>query len=319
MPLDSTDFPSLPGADLIIRSSDDADFPVHRAVIGLASPIFKDMFDIPQPLHIAIDTGLPDGLPVVQVTEKQKTFRYLLLFYYSLVIDDTFEEWERLEEAVEILEAALKYEMNALVRHTCSRLLQVAAATPEFTIRVFAIACRFKLEDMARRSAKLTLNHENKLLWRDTEEHGYMTNHAFTSLLLYHEACVAKAKETSTRLEWLDENETFTRRRSHKYVWFRCEHRACRSEQYGLPCASSWWQDYVRRTREELSRVPSSAKIGTPDAIALALSQAASCIACKGDAYKDLLRFNDLFKKQLNMVISEVSGSPDLPRAMLLQ
>ncbi|KAJ7750603.1 hypothetical protein B0H16DRAFT_1318583 [Mycena metata] len=35
--------------DAILRSSDDLDFPVHRAVLSLASPFFRDMFSIPQP------------------------------------------------------------------------------------------------------------------------------------------------------------------------------------------------------------------------------------------------------------------------------
>ncbi|KAJ7627871.1 hypothetical protein B0H17DRAFT_901672, partial [Mycena rosella] len=37
-----------PNADAILRSSDDIDFHVHRIVLSLASPFFRQMLSLPQ-------------------------------------------------------------------------------------------------------------------------------------------------------------------------------------------------------------------------------------------------------------------------------
>ena len=36
-------------ADATLRTSDNVEFGVHRVILSLASPIFKDMFSMPQP------------------------------------------------------------------------------------------------------------------------------------------------------------------------------------------------------------------------------------------------------------------------------
>jgi hypothetical protein len=52
----------VPDASLIIRSSDLVSFRVHKPVLAMASPFFKDLLSLPQPS----DSESIDGLPVVQ-------------------------------------------------------------------------------------------------------------------------------------------------------------------------------------------------------------------------------------------------------------
>ena len=52
-----------PDADAILRSSDGKEFRVHRLILGLTSPIFKDMFGLPQP------TDFPSQIPSIDVSE----------------------------------------------------------------------------------------------------------------------------------------------------------------------------------------------------------------------------------------------------------
>lgn len=67
----------IPGADVIIRSSDNVDFRVQRAALSLFSPVFADILSIPQP------EGSNGELPVVSVSEDRELsldfLRYVLL------------------------------------------------------------------------------------------------------------------------------------------------------------------------------------------------------------------------------------------------
>ncbi|KAI0255963.1 hypothetical protein BJV78DRAFT_1113987, partial [Lactifluus subvellereus] len=37
-------------ADIILRSSDQVNFHVYKVILSVASPFFKDMFSLPQPV-----------------------------------------------------------------------------------------------------------------------------------------------------------------------------------------------------------------------------------------------------------------------------
>jgi len=67
-------------ADLIIRSSDIVDFRVHKLVLSMASPFFKDLLSLPQPS----DSETIDGLHVVQLPEDSELLSSLLSMLYPL-------------------------------------------------------------------------------------------------------------------------------------------------------------------------------------------------------------------------------------------
>ena len=55
----------MPEASIIVRSSDQVNFRVHKSVLAMSSPFFKDLLSLPQPP----DSELVDGLPVVTLPE----------------------------------------------------------------------------------------------------------------------------------------------------------------------------------------------------------------------------------------------------------
>ena len=77
-------------ANLIIRSSDFVKFRVHKSVLALVSPFFKDLLSLPQPS----DSEIVDGLPVVQLTESSELVNSLISMLYPVhtVIPDTYEK-----------------------------------------------------------------------------------------------------------------------------------------------------------------------------------------------------------------------------------
>ena len=72
--------PDAPDADLIIRSSDDVSFLVHKLVLAVASPIFKDLLSLPQPSNFET----VDGLPMVRLPESSELLKCLVSMLYPI-------------------------------------------------------------------------------------------------------------------------------------------------------------------------------------------------------------------------------------------
>jgi hypothetical protein len=80
----------IPDANLIIRSSDFVDFRVHKSVLALTSPFFKDLLSLPQPS----DSEIVDGIPVVQLPESSELLNSLVSMLYPVptVIPNSYEK-----------------------------------------------------------------------------------------------------------------------------------------------------------------------------------------------------------------------------------
>ncbi|KDQ20466.1 hypothetical protein BOTBODRAFT_308158 [Botryobasidium botryosum FD-172 SS1] len=95
---------SSPTADVILRSSDDVQFKVHRLLLVEASPFFRTMFDLPQP-----STPLADALPVVDFAEPEQVLDTLLRWIYPWGRREVLlKSWAHLKGC---LAAACKYEI----------------------------------------------------------------------------------------------------------------------------------------------------------------------------------------------------------------
>jgi BTB/POZ domain len=70
----------VPGANIIIRSSDLVDFRVHKSALALVSPFFEDLLSLPQPS----DSETVDGLPVVQLSEDSELLNSLVSIIYPV-------------------------------------------------------------------------------------------------------------------------------------------------------------------------------------------------------------------------------------------
>jgi hypothetical protein len=86
-PLESSD---LSYANFVIRSSDFVNFKVHKDVLAVASPFFKDLLSLHQPP----DSESVDGLPVVQLSEDSELLSALISMLYPLrpVIPNSYDK-----------------------------------------------------------------------------------------------------------------------------------------------------------------------------------------------------------------------------------
>ncbi|KAI0366971.1 hypothetical protein BV20DRAFT_971065 [Pilatotrama ljubarskyi] len=157
---------TYPSADIVFVSSDNVHFKLHKVVLSLASEFFEDMFRLPQPTHF---TRLPPGcqlsgpaspeviddLPAVHVTETGLVLENLFRLCYP-VDDPTLED---IRDVHLTLEAALKYEMREAIKITKRRLTGFACNAP---LRVYCIACRLSLEDIAAIAAAETRSQKTQ-------------------------------------------------------------------------------------------------------------------------------------------------------------
>ncbi|KAJ3480026.1 hypothetical protein NLI96_g8647 [Meripilus lineatus] len=137
-------------ADVVLRSSDHLDFYVHKLILSLASPFFKDMFSLNQP-SIAHDTIPPaphsNPHPIIPVTESGFTLDYILRFIYPVAEPSPPTTSTQVDH---ILEASMKYEIEKSALKMKEALLTFIESEP---ITVFVIACRLVLEDEAGAAA----------------------------------------------------------------------------------------------------------------------------------------------------------------------
>jgi hypothetical protein len=141
----------LPDANIIVRSSDQANFRVHKSVLALSSPFFKDLLSLPQPS----DSEHVDGLPVVALPEDSGLLNSLISFLYPVtpVIPDTYQKMFAL------LAVCQKYEMEEVQSNIRSgiKLGKFPGPVQAEGFTAYAIARKMGLVPEAEDAARLTL------------------------------------------------------------------------------------------------------------------------------------------------------------------
>jgi len=140
-------------ADVVVRSSDRADFPVHKAILASSSPVFRDMFSLPQ----SPNSQSVGRLPVVDISEDAELVRSLITVLYPI----PSEIPASYDRTLALLAAAQKYDMGAVqssirgeVARRQSPVLDGAQA-----FRAYAIASSSRLIPEMNMAASLTLDY----------------------------------------------------------------------------------------------------------------------------------------------------------------
>jgi hypothetical protein len=146
-----------PDADVILRSSDNVDFHAFRVLLSLASPIFKDMFAMPQSPDGMNSDDMKDGLPIVQMTEGSKTLETLLTMCYPMtLVNPLVAAPVELEDVKALLGAALKYDVATVEERARAWLIAPPFLEAE-PVMIYAIACQWNLEKEAKAAARATI------------------------------------------------------------------------------------------------------------------------------------------------------------------
>ncbi|OCH84626.1 hypothetical protein OBBRIDRAFT_798915 [Obba rivulosa] len=177
----------FPSADVIFLSSNDVAFRVHKIILSLASEFFALMFTLPQPASASarsstsdirdIERAELDGLPLLRVPETSLVLENL--FRYCYPIDDPV--LNSLGKIGTTLQAAIKYDLREATKLLKERLVALVTADP---LRVYAIACRYSLEDVATVAADNVLRSRTEVKYIGDMDH--ITAGAYYRLLHYH-------------------------------------------------------------------------------------------------------------------------------------
>ena len=142
----------MPDANIIIRSSDQANFRVHKSVLAMSSPFFKDLLSLPQPP----DAEIVDGLPVVALPEDAGLLSTLISLFYPIspMIPDSYQK------VFALLAVCQKYEMESVQSNIPSAidLGKFPAPVEAEGFSAYAIASSMGLFPEAEEAAHLTLD-----------------------------------------------------------------------------------------------------------------------------------------------------------------
>lgn len=130
-----------PEADSILRSSDGVDFHVHTFFISLVSPVFRDMFTLPE-------NPEEDSRKVVDLSETSHILYRLLPWCDPRASAKSTRHLDMsLSDISEVLRTTDKYQMDGLPRHISVQMWRHVEQEP---VRVYATACRYTAAEWAR-------------------------------------------------------------------------------------------------------------------------------------------------------------------------
>ena len=140
-------------ANVIIQSCDLVNFPVHRRTLAISSPVFDDMFSLPQPQPP--DKEVIDGLPVVRLPEDAEVLSSLITMLYPIpsMLPNAYDK------ALMLLAASQKYDMVGVQSHIRAEIQGrvFPPLTQAETFRSYAISSSGGLLSEREESARLTL------------------------------------------------------------------------------------------------------------------------------------------------------------------
>ena len=141
----------MPNGDIILRSSDSVDFHINRSVLAASSPVFRDMFSLPQPPNDAT----PDAHPVVHLSEDSETLNSLVSMLYPVVPDIPHNS----NGILNLLAATTKYDMDAVQSFIRAEVSRTGLLSPPLnnSFHVYAIAYRKGLAPEMATAARDTL------------------------------------------------------------------------------------------------------------------------------------------------------------------
>jgi hypothetical protein len=281
-------------ADVVLCSTDKVHFRVFKHQLSRASPVFKDMFKLPQPSSDS-DPTLNDeqGRPIINMSENTATLRTMLAF---CILGMSRPALNTLENISIMIGVMVKYDMNAPLLEIRRQLLLPTYLRSD-PLRVFAIACRYKFRDEAILAMKQSIYHPTITPYVSELEN--IPAAAYHSYLSYRNGC-------GDRLVTLtDLNQTGNV--WGEFPWGR--YAACKCQKDGRYDRRMWYIVYAQQVCRALSSSPCVEVAADPEWFRLPIKMASSCSTCGVRAAGDLYEFaSATLIPQVRRAITQVSN-----------
>ncbi|KAA1470166.1 hypothetical protein DENSPDRAFT_835904 [Dentipellis sp. KUC8613] len=310
-PVPSLDDPKFDYADgdVVFRSSDGTQFHVHKLILKTASPVFGNMFSVPQPPPSSIkrDQTTQEGIPIVVTQEDKDALTMLFGFCYP-------GPWPSLRNFNEVTTAIVlkkKFQLDFIEDYLLRRLAVWADTYPE---RVFAIGWTHEWKDAVMAGAKATLRRPIlSSLDERIEEFSVIPADAAWRLLAYHQACSKCCVPLADR-HWVTADDVCTPLGVEitpslpTSSYCSCITNFRRS---GCPPPSGlrlarWFATLMDTARDTLRITPHPSLVTSLTVIAPSLTEARSCQKCSDTAAAALDAFTRRFSEKLASAISQI-------------
>ncbi|KAJ7076994.1 hypothetical protein B0H15DRAFT_862767 [Mycena belliarum] len=289
-----------PNADVILRSSDGVDFRAHRLVLSLASPIFKQMFQLPQP------QSEPE-VPIIPLAESVLVLDRFLRFFYP----GTESSVPNLEQLREILDIALiKYDMHSLASLGKQYLRSHISDAP---VGVYAIACRYGWKDVALDAAKQSLQYPLRAFGAPPIQLHHITAYHYHTLLAYHTRCGQVATAATSTLTWLSNWQDLVFFNLNCTVCPRTNSKSSPIASFGIRSVVQWFAEYLDNAGELVGNIP-AANLDDMRLLDSPFNNLAKCPSCtRNGVVQQLIQFaKETLPSEIKRRIDSVELTLDL-------
>lgn len=301
----SLPFDESSDGDVVLKSSDGVFFRTHKVILSLASPFFRDMFSLPQ-------SGTPpDGTsngPIIPFTESSETIDTLLRVVYP----DEDPDLKFVHEIEGVVEAAIKYDMSKCISIMRKKLILCASKEP---IRVFMIACKNKLADVASAAAHLSLRRPilysfelGSVVLPFSAALEDITAGSLFRLIEYQRQCSKVANDAMSDLTWTRDDFAWKTKMNDAIVGScpKCARITLELGEEQLRVVA-WWHIFYQEIKTVVRQRPCTALILESESLLdKALVEAAKCGECFKDSIHTLRTFRAIVVQHLDKQLAEV-------------
>ncbi|KAI0663450.1 hypothetical protein C8Q70DRAFT_907254 [Cubamyces menziesii] len=305
-------------ADIVFRSSDNVDFRLHKLILGMASPVFSDMFSLPQP------QGEGEQPQVVDVPETASVLENLLPFCYPMARPEILH----IDDLQSVLHSAEKYEMTFISNQLLQNLRHFLPTEP---LRVYSIACLNEDADLARAAAKVLLGSSPLYDPHNSPpEFDRLRATALAKIDAYRIDCATAAR--SVVLDYDQLRSGFPPRfvsvsrkgnvdTSNAWIWLACNSCTGGSVEIYVANAATgyrhgqtltpraWWSEYSDTVAKELTLRPLASVVTETRFTRPAFDKAAKCATCGPRAAVELMQYAEAVAKKIEDALSKVTSA----------
>lgn len=266
-------------ADVVLLSSDHVSptkFRVHKCILSLASPFFRDMFTLPQaPSHSNSEKA---DIPEIPVSESRDILEPLLRFVYPAP-DPALHSLDELDP---VLAAAVKYEFDTVIASLRGFLVSAPflQASP---VKVYAIACRYGLTDEAKIASRYTLGTD-LLQLEEVAAESLKSMVAFD----YHRLLVLHKRRAEAAIEFI---RKMGEEDDQCGGLIKC--MQCNGSVFTAQGPPKWWVEWEKSAVEELKARPTTDVVFGLDFLYEA-ARKSGCVRCMGSVLESWKVLRDL-------------------------
>ncbi|KAI0675375.1 hypothetical protein C8Q78DRAFT_540381 [Trametes maxima] len=295
-------------ADVIFRSCDGVDFRLHKVILRLTSPVFRDMFSLPD------EPTQGDAPQTVDISESSETLENLLSFCYPMENPDFMQ----LSRLLSVLGAAKKYDITFIIKPLMSNLKKFLPSEP---LRLYAIAYAMEDGDLARAAAKRLLDVPSFYNPPDPpSELELIPALALCAVGAYRAKCVEAARAAFLDYDWIGRGIRVSRKgnadTSSAWVWLACASCTGSGETFtvanpatghrGTIRPRAWWQKYADAVALELLLRPLGSVATLSCMTRPAIEAALQCKTCAPKAAVELTEYSEAMAKRIDEATSKI-------------